>query len=151
MFLDDKNPEGLLNNNEVYCKLYRDVEEVDCLRSPHLYREHAVRKNIIEKKKDKWFITNGLYTSCHDLISKTLQFDNDGDQSLVVAEKLLVEIAKRNRKDIFPLYYKMATAKAEIITKKSLFNGITTAYVGGNIGTRQAIISLKFGIVKIYV
>ena len=134
LFLGNKNPKGLLNDGEVYCKLYRDVDKLDCLRSPHLYREHAVRKNVIDEVKDKWFVTNGVYTSCHDLISKILQFDVDGDSSMVIADKLFVEIAERNMKGIVPLYYNMAKAGAEVITNKSIYNGLISAYTGGNIG-----------------
>ena len=66
LFLKDKNPKGLLDNGQVYCKLFDNGKELDCLRSPHLYREHAVRQNIIDEVKNKWFVTNGIYTSCHD-------------------------------------------------------------------------------------
>ena len=107
---------------------------MDCLRSPHLYREHAVRKNRVDDEKSKWFITNGLYTSCHDLISKILQFDVDGDHSLVIADKEFVEVAQRNMDDIVPLYYKMKKAGVELISSQSKYKGITTAYKGGNIG-----------------
>jgi arsenate reductase-like glutaredoxin family protein len=134
LFLGEENPKGLLQNKEVYCKLYRDVEKLDCLRSPHLYREHAIRKNVIDEENDKWFITNGVYTSCHDLISKMLQFDVDGDTSLVVADKKFVEIAERNMKDIVPLYYNMAKAGATQVNNNTIYNGLITAYTGGNIG-----------------
>ncbi|MGL5331162.1 MAG: RNA dependent RNA polymerase, partial [Peptostreptococcaceae bacterium] len=43
LFLGEENPKGLLNNGEVFCNLYKDGVELDVLRSPHLYREHAVR------------------------------------------------------------------------------------------------------------
>lgn len=134
LFLKDNNPNGLLKNKEVYCSLYDNNKDLDCLRSPHLYREHAVRVNVIDDEKKKWFITNGLYISCHDLFTKIIMCDVDGDTSLVVDDKLFVNIAKRNMRNIVPLYYKMAAAKAEKITKESLFVGITTAYSGGNIG-----------------
>ena len=134
LILGDKNPKGLLNDGDVYCKLYETYPKLDCLRSPHLYREHAVRNNVIDDKKKDWFITNGVYTSCHDLISKILQFDVDGDKSLVVACPTLISIAERNMKDIVPLYYNMRKAPAELITKKSIYNGLKTAYTGGNIG-----------------
>ena len=75
MILGNKDPKGLLNDGEVFCNLYPESEKLDCLRSPHLFLEHSVRKNIIDNQKKEWFITNGLYTSCHDLISKILQFD----------------------------------------------------------------------------
>ncbi|HHX69720.1 MAG TPA: hypothetical protein GX708_16950, partial [Gallicola sp.] len=134
LILGDKNPKGLLQNGEVYCNLYRKVDKLDCLRSPHLFREHAIRKNTIDEEKDKWFITKGLYTSCHDLISRILQFDVDGDTSLVVASKDFIEIAERNMQDIVPLYYEMKTAKKELINNNTIYNGLISAYKGGNIG-----------------
>lgn len=134
LFLGNKNPDGLLKNGEVFCKIYKDKDKLNCLRSPHLYIEHCVRKNIIDKEKTRWFITKGVYTSCHDLISKIMQFDVDGDKSLVVADETIINVAERNIKDIVPLYYNMATAKAEIISNESIYRGLKTAYTGGNIG-----------------
>lgn len=134
LFEGNKNPQGLLKNGEVYCNIYPKAEKLNCLRSPHLYREHAVRRNVIDKEKKKWFTTNGLYTSVHDPISKILMFDNDGDKSLVCADEKFIEIAERNMKDIVPLFYNMAKAKEEPINSKSIYNGLTLAYSGGNIG-----------------
>lgn len=133
-FLGVKEPVGLLQNNEVSCELYKNVDKVDCLRSPHLYREHAVRKNIQNENTDKWFTTKALYVSVHDLISKILQFDVDGDKSLVVAEPLMVKIAERNTKDIVPLYYEMKKAKAVEVNPDNIYIGLEAAYTGGNIG-----------------
>lgn len=77
-FLGEEVPKGLLADGEVYCRVYPKHEKLDCLRSPHLYREHAIRRNVcsnnIERKR--WFTTDALYTSSYDLISKILQFDN---------------------------------------------------------------------------
>lgn len=134
LIFGDKNPKGLLQDGEVYCNLYRNTDKLDCLRSPHLFREHAIRKNVINEEKDKWFITRGLYTSCHDLISRILQFDVDGDTSLAVASKDFIEIAERNMQDIVPLYYEMKTAKKELINNNTIYNGLISAYKGGNIG-----------------
>lgn len=134
LFLGDKSPKGLLADGEVYCNLYTTGMKLDCLRSPHLYREHAVRMNVVDKEKSRWFITKGLYTSSHDLISKILQFDNDGDTSLVVGDQTLVEVAERNMKDIVPLYYNMATSNPETIDYHSIYDGLANAYAGGNIG-----------------
>ena len=75
MILDDKNPNGLLENGQVYCSLYEKIDKLDCVRSPHLYKEHCIRNNVVDDLKKEWFITKGLYTSCHDLISKVMQFD----------------------------------------------------------------------------
>lgn len=134
LFLHQHNPAGLLKDGEVYCCLYKDGEKLDCLRSPHLYREHAVRKNMIDETKAKWLITNGLYTSCHDIISKLLMFDVDGDKSLVCADQTLVRVAERNMKDVVPLYYNMAKSEAVQISNKSIFEGLRLAYTGGRIG-----------------
>jgi len=81
LFLNDKNPKGLLNDGEVSSHLYRSYAKLDCLRSPHLYREHAVRENVVTQATRKWFMPNAIYTSCHDLISKILQFDEQHCQT----------------------------------------------------------------------
>lgn len=75
IFKGTEKPEGLLKDGEVSCRLYTDGKRVDCLRSPHLYREHAIRTNVLNKETKRWFVSNGIYTSSHDLISKMLQFD----------------------------------------------------------------------------
>jgi len=63
-----------------------------------------------------------------------MEYTVDGDKSLVVACPTLISIAERNMKDIVPLYYNMRKAPAELITKNSIYNGLKTAYTGGNIG-----------------
>ena len=151
-FMDIKNPKGLLSDGEVFCWLFRKDEKLDCLRSPHLYKEHAVRKNVaciydkdkkmdinLEKKKRQemireWFGTNAIYTSCHDLISKILQFDVDGDKSLVVADETIIPIAERNMNDIVPLYYNMKKASPIQLNNQTIYDGLNAAFVGGNIG-----------------
>jgi len=136
LFLGVEDPKGLLKDGEVYCKLFKGSEKVNCLRSPHLERSHGVRNNIAKSggERLKWFITNGVYTSCHDLISKLLQFDVDGDKALVVGDKKFVEIAERNMKDTVPLYYEMAKADPQILDSKILYEGMILAYTEGNIG-----------------
>lgn len=74
LFLGDENPKGLLKNKEVHCKIHSEGE-VDVLRAPHLYKEHALRTNTYNEELEEWFITKGVYTSVHDPISKILQFD----------------------------------------------------------------------------
>lgn len=136
LFLGDKTPAGLLGDGEVYCRLYRNTKKLDCLRSPHLYMEHAIRENMCVQNSPmaRWFITDGLYTSTHDLISKLLMFDNDGDKSLVAAERTLINVAERNCRSIVPIYYEMASAKVVQITKDEMYNGMIRAFTGGNIG-----------------
>lgn len=136
-----KEPVGLLADGEVFCWLFRKAEKLDCLRSPHLYREHAVRKNLsykgdpdVQQKLREWFCTDALYTSTHDLISKFLMFDVDGDKSLVVADKTLVQVAERNMQGIVPLYYNMKKAAPRILDNASIYAGLSSAFTGSNIG-----------------
>lgn len=150
-FGDIKNPTGLLADQEVYCNLFPKSEKLDCLRSPHLYKEHAVRSNIAyedhqERKEEisKWFTTNAIYTSVHDLISRVLQFDNDGDKALVVADRTFIEVAERNMEGIVPLYYEMKKAKSETITPESIYKGLIHAFTGSNIGPYSNNISKIF-------
>ena len=76
LFLGEQNPQGLLADGDVYTNQYRDEETLACLRSPHLYREWAIRTNRRNLELDYWFGgTKCIYTSCHDLISRYLMFD----------------------------------------------------------------------------
>jgi len=140
-FMGIENPKGLLDDGEVFCWLFKKDDKLDCLRSPHLYKEHAIRTNIAcNKYKERqqqireWFGTDAIYTSCHDLISKILQFDVDGDKSLVVADKSIVDVAERNMKGIVPLYYNMKKASPIQLNNQTIYNGLNAAFVGGNIG-----------------
>ena len=134
LFNGSKTPIGLLESDEVSCKLYKEVNNLVINRSPHLYREHGCRNNINDKLTKKWFITDGCYTSSVDLISKLLQFDVDGDKTLIIASDTFYDIAKRNMKGIVPLYYEMGKAKPVEINKENIFNSLITAYGTGNIG-----------------
>lgn len=74
-FCHIEKPVGLLKDGEVACKIFRRHDKADVLRSPHLYFEHAIRNIVKDDEIYRWFTTNGIYTSCHDLISRILQFD----------------------------------------------------------------------------
>ena len=136
LFLNEEHPKGLLNKMEVSCKLYKTKKELDCLRSPHLFMEHAVRNNVFNEEIEKWFTTNGLYVSANDVISKILQFDVDGDRSNVCADKTIIKVAKRiiKNNNIYPLYYEMKKADPVIINHYSMSEGIKSAFNHGNIG-----------------
>lgn len=60
----------------------------------------------------------------------------DGDKSLVVADKTIIDVAKRNieKFDVVPLYYDMKKAEAVHLDSDSIYNGLNAAFVGGNIG-----------------
>ena len=142
-FMNIENPNGLLKDGEVFCWLFRKNEKLDCLRSPHLFCEHAIKYNIAcinykdrQQLLRKWFSTNALYTSCFDLISKVLQFDVDGDKSLVVSDKTIISVAERNIKkfDIVPLYYNMRKASPIQLNNQTIYDGLNAAFTGSNIG-----------------
>lgn len=141
-FLKIPEPHGKLDDGEVFCWLFRRDEELDCLRSPHLFLEHAIRENVAfrdsgrQQEVREWFTTDAVYTSCRDMVSRILQFDVDGDKSLVVADKTLISVAKRNieKYDIVPLYYDMKKAKPVHLDNRSIYDGLNAAFVGGNIG-----------------
>lgn len=139
LFQGIEEPIGLVDDGEVFCRLYPNSKELDCLRSPHLYIEHAVRNNVYNKKyrnqflKD-WFNTDAIYTSTHDPISRILQFDVDGDRLLVLAQKQLINIAKRCMNGVNPLYYEMKKAHAEEVNPQNIYNGLKLAFTGGRIG-----------------
>ena len=134
LFMGEKIPNGLLADGEVYCRLHRFGEEVDCLRSPHLYFEHAIRNNVSRPDLDKWFTTNGCYASTHDVISKILMYDVDGDKTLIIQDENIINVAKRNQVGVVPLYYNMRKAAKEPITSESRYKGLSVAFTGGNIG-----------------
>ena len=105
------------------------------MRSPHLYQEHAVRINKRNELTDKWLGgTKCVYFSCHDMISRILQQDFDGDISLVVKDRTLTTVAKRNMQGIVPLSYDLKKARGGIIDADRLYEGVSTAYTGGSIG-----------------
>jgi hypothetical protein len=132
LFMGKENPMGLLKDGEVSCKLYKRMR-LDVLRAPHLFREHCIRDNVRNMKTDEWFITNCIYTSVSDLISKQLMFDVDGDESHIISDPLFVSIADRNMEGILPLEYELATAKKEKVTPDAIYEALKAAY-SKNIG-----------------
>ena len=135
LFLGEKNPKGLLADGEVYVNEFCDGDELACLRSPHLYREWPIRINKRNEETERWFGgTKCIYTSCHDLISRIVQMDFDGDRLLVIKDRLLIKVAKRNMQGIVPLFYEMKKAKGSLINNETLYDGMIKAYTTGNIG-----------------
>ena len=130
LFCHDPHPKGLIKNGWVACKIFRRHDKVDVLRSPHLAMEHGLRHVCQEQEVYDWFYTNGIYTSLHDLISRLLQLDWDGDQLNVVADPLFVEVAERNIKrfDVVPLFYDANKADPEIIDNEAMFRALKRAH-----------------------
>jgi len=142
LFLKEENPNGLLGDGEVYCKIFNEGK-VDILRSPHLYKEHSIRENKFSKEREKWFITSGIYTSIFDPISRILQFDNDGDKGLVVQNDLFIEVAERNMQGVLPLFYEMSSASAGQITSEKIYESLLLAFKA-NIGEYSNNITKEF-------
>lgn len=135
LFLGVEKPKGLLGNGEVFCREYKDGGEIACLRSPHLYREWAIRRNKKTPETLKWFgDTQCVYISDEDLISKILQADFDGDKLLVVKDKTLITIAKRNMQNIVPLDYELKKAVGQTLNTDNVYASMCLAFTGGNIG-----------------
>ena len=135
-FLGIEKPEGILKNKEVACKPYRNRGEIACLRSPSLYMEWVIENVVQDQSVYDWFTTDGIYTSCHDLISKVLQFDNDGDMLNCVADKTLIDAAKRNieRYNVIPLLYDLGKAAPQQLNREEFFNGLKRAHDFSGIG-----------------
>ena len=58
----------------------------------------------------------------------------DGDKLLVIKDRLLTKVAKRNMQDIVPLAYNLQKAKGGLLSWESMYEGMIHAYTGGNIG-----------------
>lgn len=132
LFLGIENPQGLLSGKDVYTSVFKEGE-VDILRSPHLYKEHAIRTIVKNEELKKWFITQGMYSSVHDPISRILQFDNDGDKILAIQNETFIEVAKRNMKGIVPLYYEMGVAEPVHVDSTKIYDSLIAAFKA-NIG-----------------
>lgn len=143
LFLGIQTPKGLLKDGYVSCNLYDDKTKLDCLRSPHLFVEHAIRVNVNNDITKKYFNSKCVYVSIHDVISKVLMFDCDGDRLLLNRNKTIIDAAERTLKkfDIVPLYYNMKKAPSHRIGKEQMYNGMISAYKGGNIGIYSNAIS----------
>lgn len=138
LFMGEKNPKGLIPKNHVYNKYYDEcgnVENVICLRSPHLSRyEYPKRKLVKSDECKKWFggMESDTVVSCHDLISKSLQCDWDGDEVLISADENLYCAAETLPDE--PLYYEMQKAEAQIINDKAIYDTLVKGFDNNVIG-----------------
>lgn len=58
----------------------------------------------------------------------------DGDKTLVLKDRTLTKIAKRDMQNIVPLYYEMKKAKGGELSNQALYDGMTKAFTCGNVG-----------------
>ena len=138
LFCGQDNPTGLVPKNCIYNRYYDQKGTADrliCLRSPHLSRyEYGKRYLVKSEECRKWFeyMENDTIVSCHDLLSKTLQMDWDGDEILVCDDKELLRLAE-SLPDV-PLYYEMQTAKPQEITKSAIYDTLVKGFANNVIG-----------------
>lgn len=66
----------------------------------------------------------------------------DGDKLLVLQDKKLINIAKRNMQGIVPLVYEMRKGKAQIISPEVLYQGMSLSFSSGNIGPKSNLITV---------
>lgn len=128
---------GVIRKGEISCRLFKDKEEVDCLRSPHLDHSHCIRNNKNDEAIKYWYGTDGLYIGVDDIMTKLLMNDNDGDSGLVHNNRVIIDCAKayQDKYEMIPNYYEMPKANPQELTNTTLFDGIVMAYHHGNIGT----------------
>lgn len=128
LFMNKSNPTGLIPQNQVYCKVFDDKNEINnvcVLRSPHLSGYEYAKRTLIKSDECKrWFNSYDTVVSIHDLITKTLQMDFDGDEVLITPDKAIWNLAE----DKPPLYYNMVKADAVSITNDRIFTTLKLAF-----------------------
>lgn len=104
-----------------------------------LYMEHALREMADGTLADickEWLTTRGVYTSVHDLITRILQFDVDGDMINMLDDDDVYAAAEATIKqyDIVPLYYEGLKAKPEQLSPEAFAHGLKRAHDFSGIG-----------------
>lgn len=135
LFLGEDNPKGLVPEGYVYNHYYYDkeIEETCCLRYPHLSDcEHGIRKVLKSEECNEWFVGYDTIVSSHDLITKVLQADVDGDHICNVHDKAFLDLLDRKK---YPLYYKMTKAEPALISNDANMLCLTSSFFDNeNIG-----------------
>ena len=134
LFLGQDVPDGLMPAGYVYNHYYddMDIEETCCLRYPHLSDcEHGIRKVLKSEECKEWFVGTDTIVSSHDLISKVLQADWDGDHICLVHDKAFLGILDREKS---PLFYDMTKAEPSLISDEAIMTCLTSSFHNENIG-----------------
>ena len=136
LFLGEDAPKGLIPEGYIYNHYYDDksnIEETCCLRYPHLSDcEHAIRKVLRSDDCNEWFVGNDTVVSSHDLISKAIMADWDGDHICNVHDKSFLDLLNRNQ---YPLYYDMTKAEPASISTEAIMTCLTSSFFDNeNIG-----------------
>lgn len=134
-FCGDKTPKGLIPTRTVYNKFYDDKEEIKevcCLRSPHLSDcEHGIRELMRNEECKKWFHGMDTVISTHDLLTKTLQCDVDGDEMLITHDRVFIDLVD---KDKSPLFYEMRKGSSEEVNASAIKACLNRSFENANIG-----------------
>lgn len=134
LFLGEDVPKGLVPEGYIYNHYYdgTNIEETCCLRYPHLSDcEHGIRKVLQSEKCKEWFSGTDTVVSSHDLISKVLQADWDGDHICLIHDKAFLDVLDRNK---YPLFYDMTKAEPAQITNDAIMLCLTSSFNNENIG-----------------
>lgn len=136
LFLGEDVPKGLIPEGHIFNHYYDDkpdIEEVCCIRYPHLSDcEHAVRKVFRSDACKDWFIGNDTVVSSHDLISKAIMADWDGDHICNVHDKTFLDLLDKNQ---YPLYYDMTKAEPAPISHDAIMTCLISSFFDNeNIG-----------------
>ncbi len=83
------------------------------------------------EKCTKWFVGMDTIVSSHDLISKALQADWDGDHICNVHDKAFLDVVGNGN---YPLYYEMEKAPAKEISNKNNLYCLLSSFNNENIG-----------------
>lgn len=134
LFLGQDVPDGLIPEGYIYNHYYdcTDIKETCCLRYPHLSDcEHGIRKVMQSEECKEWFIGTDTIVSSHDLISKALQADWDGDHICLVHDKTFVNVLDRKK---YPLFYDMTKAEPAQISDDAIMMCLISSFHNENIG-----------------
>lgn len=134
LFCDEENPKGLIPENHVYSKHYneQEISEVCCIRYPHLSDcEHGIRSLIRSEECKEWFSDDDIVISTHDLLTKTLQADVDGDHIFVISDPAFLDCLGEQKS---PLYYQMGSAPKSQITRTEEYQCLERSFDNENIG-----------------
>lgn len=134
LFCGEENPKGLIPENHVYSKHYneQEISEVCCIRYPHLSDcEHGIRSLIKSEECKEWFSGDDIVVSTHDLLTKTLQADVDGDHMFVISDSAFLDCLGEQKE---PLYYQMGSAPKSQITRTEEYQCLERSFDNENIG-----------------
>lgn len=134
LFCGEENPKGLIPQNHIYSKYYneQDISEVCCIRYPHLSDcEHGIRLLIQSEECTEWFSGDDIVISTHDLLTKTLQADVDGDHIFVISDSAFLDCLGEQKA---PLYYRMGSAPKSQITRLEMYQCLERSFDNENIG-----------------